>query len=63
MVLKDMNKQAKYMRPAVDQYTAYSKPLINEKLIQYTYRPIYLPVLKMHYLLLGILALVCVLII
>ena len=57
MVLKDMNKQAKYMRPAVDQYIAYSKPLINEKLFQYTYRPIYISVLQVQYILVSIMAL------
>ena len=55
MVLKDMNKQAKYMRP--DQYIAYSKPLINEKLFQYTYRPIYISVLQVQYILVSIMAL------
>ena len=57
MVLKDMLKQAKYMHPAVDQYTAYSKLLINEKLIQYTFRPIYISLLQVQYILVNMMAL------
>ena len=57
MVLKDMLKQAKCMHPAVDQYTAYSKLLINEKLIQYTFRPIYISLLQVQYILVNMMAL------